>query len=70
MKKLHFSSLLSYTVAAVTLLFGIGIIVGFFKFENVPPHLRVMFSTVLILWSVYRVLITYTRDKQHEREEE
>ncbi len=65
-RKFSINSLLGYTVAAVTFIFGIGIIAGFFSFQHVPSQMRYTFAVVLILWAIYRSVVTYTNAKQRE----
>ncbi len=70
MKKIRIKSILGYSVSVVTFIFGIGIFVRVFRFDNIPSHLRYSFALVLVLWAIYRALTTYFQDKQSERENE
>jgi hypothetical protein len=70
LKLSNFSIYLGYSVSAATFVFGI-IIVSNFAFLSVPIQMRLMFGIVMILWGVYRFVLTKTRVRQqHEDEEE
>ena len=66
----NISIYLGYSVSAVTFAFGI-IIVSGVVFSYIPIQMRMMFGIVMILWGIYRFVITKTRaGRQHEDEEE
>ncbi|MGD0591573.1 MAG: hypothetical protein ABSA44_12380 [Bacteroidota bacterium] len=70
LKLSNISIYLGYSVSAVTFVFGI-IIVSGLAFQYVPIQMRMMFGIVMILWGVYRFVLTKTRARQqHEDEEE
>jgi uncharacterized membrane protein len=70
LKLSNISIYLGYSVSAVTFVFGI-IIVSGLAFQYIPIEMRMMFGIVLILWGVYRFVLTKTRVRlQHEEEEE
>jgi hypothetical protein len=69
LKLSHISIYLGYSVSAVTFVFGI-IIVSGLAFKYIPIQMRMMFGIVMILWGVYRFVLTKTRThRQHEDEE-
>ena len=70
LKLSNISIYLGYSVSAVTFVFGI-ITVSGLAFQYIPIEMRMMFGIVLILWGVYRFVLTKTRVcRQHEEEEE
>lgn len=70
MQKLtNISTYLGYMVSAITFVFGI-ILVSGVAFPYMPVHMRVMFGVVMILWGVYRFVITRTRLRQKNEDEE
>ena len=58
-----------YVIGTIFLLFGIIIISGL-AFQYIPVHLRVMFGVVLLLWGVYRIVMTKTRILRRLNDEE
>ena len=60
---------LSYLLSALFFVGGLFIILDLFKLSNVPTQMRVMLGIVLMLWAIYRFVITYTKFRQHEEEE-
>lgn len=70
LKLSNFSIYLGYSVSAITFVFGI-IIVSGLAFQYIPIQMRMIFGIVMILWGVYRFVLTKTRARrQHEDEEE
>jgi hypothetical protein len=70
LKLSNISIYLGYSVSAVTFAFGI-ITVSGLAFQYIPIEMRMMFGIVLILWGVYRFVLTKTRvRRQHEEAEE
>jgi uncharacterized membrane protein len=70
LKHTNISMYLGYAVSALTFVFGIILICGF-AFLYIPSQLRIMFGVVMILWGVYRFVLTRTRMRQqHEDDEE
>ena len=57
-------TLLGYVTAALTAGAGILLFTGFLLPPSVPVQLRVMFGIVLVLLSVYRIVITRTKQRQ------
>jgi uncharacterized membrane protein len=70
LKLSNISIYLGYSVSAVTFVFGI-ITVSGLAFQYIPIQMRMMFGIVLILWGMYRFVLTKTRaQRQYEDEEE
>ena len=63
----NISLYLSYSVAGITVLFGIFLVSGL-MFDYVPPKLRITFGVVLMLWGIYRIVYTRMRKRQQEME--
>ncbi len=59
---------LSYLVSAVFFLGGLFVIFGMFLPSYVPTQFRIMFGIVLMLWGIYRSVITYTKSRQLDNE--
>ena len=49
---------------------GILVLIGVLVKEDTPLQVRVLFGVVLILYSVYRFMMTRARNKQEEGSEE
>jgi hypothetical protein len=58
---------LGYMVSGITFVFGAVIISGW-AFLYVPRQLRIMFGIVLMLWGVYRFVLTRSRSRQQNDE--
>jgi hypothetical protein len=70
LKLSNISLYLGYSVSLVTFVSGI-IIVSGLAFPYIPIQMRMMFGIVMILWGVYRFVLTKTRARRkHEDEEE
>lgn len=62
--------IVGYSVSAVTMAIGILMLSGQFFPEGTPTQLRVTFGIVLILLSVYRAVVTTTRQSHARRNPE
>jgi len=60
---------LSYSLSAVFFVGGLFIILDVFNLSNVPMEMRIMLGIVLMLWAIYRFIITRTKLKQNDEEE-
>jgi uncharacterized membrane protein len=60
---------ISYVVGAVAFLFGVTVLLGI-GFQNVPPQLRIAFGVVLILWGIYRFVLTWSNYRQRLKDED
>lgn len=69
LKLSNISIYLGYSVSAITFVFGI-IIVSDLAFPYIPIQMRMMFGIVMILWGVYRFVLTKTRDRRQLEDEE
>lgn len=49
---------------------GVLVLSGILALEGMPVQLRLLFGGVLILYSVYRFMMTRTRSKQAESSDE
>lgn len=70
MRTTEVSKYFGYGVAALLAGSGIVVLLGLQMFEATPLHLRIMFGVVLILFSIYRFLITMTLAKRSGRDDE
>jgi flagellar biosynthesis protein FliR len=59
----------SYLLSAVFFVGGLLVILDVFNLSNVPKEMRVALGIVLMLWAIYRFVITLTKSKQYEEEE-
>lgn len=64
------SKYFGYGVAFLTASAGIVVLAGFRMFDGAPQQFRIIFGVVLILFSIYRFLVTRTRAKQTARDDE
>ena len=55
-------------MSAFFFLGGFFIIIGAFNLSNVPKEMRIMLGIVLMLWAIYRFVITLIKSKQYEEE--
>jgi hypothetical protein len=69
LKLSNISIYLGYSVSAVTFVFGT-IIVSGLAFQYIPVQMRVMFGVVMILWGIYRFVLTRTRARRQQEDEE
>ncbi len=56
-------------MSAVFFVGGLLIILDLFSLNNVPAQFRIMFGIVLMLWAIYRLVITRSKIKQSDEEE-
>lgn len=70
MRSTEVSKYFGYSVAVLMASAGIAVLSGFQMFEATPTHFRIMFGVVLILFSVYRFLVTITLAKRSGRDDE
>lgn len=52
---------LAYVIASIFVLFGAALIAGYFHSDVLPGQLRLMMGIVLILYGIFRIVITYSR---------
>lgn len=65
-----FLMIFSYTVSAIVIIAGIGIIAGLFLPLYVPSNFRIITGIVFILYGVYRSVTIWTKSKQSFNNEE
>jgi len=59
----------SYSISAVFFFGGFFVIIGVLVPEYVPKQFRIALGIVLMLWAIYRFVITRIKSKQYEEEE-
>jgi hypothetical protein len=64
------STIVGYGMAGVMGVAGVLVLSGVLMSQGVPTEIRVIFGCVLVLYSVYRFMMTRTRSKQAESPEE
>ena len=69
LKLSYISAYISYSVALITGIFG-SIIVSGVAFQYVPEKLRITFGVVLILWGIYRLVYTWTQERQKNKQQD
>jgi inner membrane protein involved in colicin E2 resistance len=62
------STVIGYTVAAITSTLGVLVLFGMFLPETAPNQVRMTFGVVLVLLGVYRFAITRVRVMQSRRD--
>jgi len=55
-------------MSAIFFFGGFFVIFGTFVPEYVPKQFRITLGIVLVLWAIYRFIITRTKSKQYEEE--
>jgi len=64
------STIVGYTISALMATVGILVLSGVLMAEGMTTQLRVLFGAVLVLYSVYRFMMTRTRRRQEESSDE
>jgi hypothetical protein len=64
------STIVGYGMAGIMGVVGILVLGGVLMSQGVSTQIRVIFGLVLVLYSVYRFMMTRTRSKQAESPEE
>ncbi|MDP2209516.1 MAG: hypothetical protein Q8K98_12215 [Bacteroidota bacterium] len=65
-----FLMIFSYTVSAIVIVAGIGIIAGLIFPPYVPSNFRIITGIVFILYGIYRSVTIWTKSKQTFNNEE
>lgn len=65
-----FLMIFSYTVSAIVVIAGIGIIAGLFLPPYVPSNFRIITGIVFILYGIYRSVTLWSKSKQTFNNEE
>ena len=58
--------IVGYTMSGFMAIFGILVVSGILALEGMPSKLRLLFGAVLILYSVYRFVVTRRHAQQAE----
>jgi len=64
------STIAGYAIAGLMGVVGILVLSGILMTNGLTSQLRVLFGIVLVLYSVYRFMMTRTRSKQREMPDE
>jgi Na+/proline symporter len=64
------STLVGYGISGFMAVIGVLVLSGLLVKEGMPMQLRILFGLVLVLYSVYRFMMTRTRAKQTESPDE
>jgi len=64
------STMVGYTISALMATVGILVLTGVLMTDGMTTQLRVIFGIVLVLYSVYRFLMTRARTRQEEGPDE
>ncbi|MBI4429426.1 MAG: hypothetical protein HY562_09945 [Ignavibacteriales bacterium] len=64
MRSLNFDVYLGYVLAGVFLVFGLFVVFGITIPENVPSEFRISLGVVLLLWGLYRFVLTRLKSTQ------
>jgi len=69
-KGFNFSTIVGYGVSVMMSIVGVLVVMGILMSDGMTSELRMIFGSVLILYSVYRFMMTRTRSRQEEDSEE
>lgn len=64
------SILVGYSISVVMAVVGVLVLSGLLVREGMPEQLRILFGIVLVLYSLYRFMMTRARAKQTESPDE
>jgi hypothetical protein len=64
------STIAGYVISVLMGTVGVLILSGVLMTQGITPQLRILFGIVLVLYSVYRFMITRTRARQRESSDE
>jgi hypothetical protein len=64
------STVVGYGMAGLMGIVGILVLTGVLSHEATPLQVRILFGIVLVLYSVYRFMVTRARIRQEEGSEE
>lgn len=66
MKLAAVSTIMGYTISVLMAAVGILVLTGVLMTEGMTTQLRIIFGAVLVLYSVYRFMMTRARSRQEE----
>ncbi len=64
------SVVVGYSISVVMAVIGVLVLSGLLVREGMPEQLRILFGIVLVLYSLYRFMMTRARAKQTESPDE
>ena len=70
MKLVDLSTFVGYGISCLMGIVGVLVLTGVLAKEGTPVEFRMLFGIVLVLYSVYRFMITRARRRQEEGSEE
>jgi len=70
LKLVDLSTFVGYGISGLMGIVGVLVLAGVLAKEGTPVQFRILFGIVLVLYSVYRFMITRARHKQEEGSEE
>ena len=70
MKALYVSMVVGYVMSGLMGAVGVLVLSGILVLQGMPVTLRILFGSVLVMYSVYRFLMTRSRAKQAESTDE
>ena len=70
MKVVNLSTFMGYGISGLMGIVGVLVLAGVLAKEGTPVQFRILFGIVLILYSVYRFMMTRARRKQEEGSKE
>jgi hypothetical protein len=70
LKVLDIALIVGYGMSGLMAVVGVLVLSGILALEGLPVQLRLLFGAVLIVYSVYRFMMTRTRAKQAESSDE
>ncbi|MGA3243597.1 MAG: hypothetical protein ABSE41_03200 [Bacteroidota bacterium] len=70
MKLADVSTIVGYGMSGIMGVAGVFVLSGVLMSQGVSTQIRIIFGLVLVLYSVYRFMMTRTRSKQAESPEE
>jgi len=65
-KPIDISAILGYSLAAVFFAFGVVVVSGIAIPDYVPKEFRLIIGVVLLLWGIYRFVLTRTKSNEAE----
>jgi hypothetical protein len=69
-KGVNVSTIVGYGMSGLMGIVGVLVLGGILMSEGMPSQLRILFGGILILYSVYRFIMTRTRARQEENLDE
>lgn len=70
MKTIRPSEIVGYTISGAVGIFGILVLTGGVVNEGMPSNVRIAFGVVLVLFGIYRYVVTRMRASQDEGDDQ